>query len=376
MTPKELYKNIRYKLANRVVQLKPNGHAKGAVLILYFAYPFLTDKLLTGHTNYWEVVRMAQEFLDRGYEVDITDATNSSFTPKKKYVVCIDTHNNLKRLSPLLSKECIKVLHTTTTQWVVQNTAAYKRSLYLLERRGVALEPERQLSPSQSLEVADIVLLLGNKVTEESYAYARKETFPISVSAVFTFPSPENKNFLSARKNFVWLGGAGAIHKGADLVIEAFAKESGLTLSLCGKYLYPEFEAVYKKELSKMPNIKSLGFTDLDSKAFDEIRSSCGFLIFPSCAEGQAGSVVAAMHSGLIPIISRECGVDVDGFGIVLSHNTVEAIEEAVRSASNMPEDEMRRRSIAAWEYARAHHTRDAFTIRFKEFVDLLEKRM
>lgn len=376
MTLRELYVNVRFRLEGRVVHLHPKGKTKGYVLISYFTYPFLTDKPLTGHTNYWEVRQMAKEFLDRGYAVDVIDSSNSSFKPKKAYSVCIDTHGNLERFAPLLQKECIKVFHTTTSHWLFQNTASYKRSYDLLKRRGAALGPERLLPPSTTIEAADIVLLLGNDATESTYSYANKEIFRISISAVFSFPSPQTKDFASVRNNFVWLGGAGAIHKGADLVLEAFAQEPKLSVSMCGKYLYPEFEAVYRKELHDTANIQSIGFVDLNGKVFEDIRSSSAFLIYPSCSEGQAGSVVAAMHAGLIPIISKHCGVDVGDFGFVLKENTIEEIREIINQVAALPEAELKRRSHDAWAYAQKHHTKEQFTMRFSHFVDLLEKRV
>lgn len=376
MTLNEILKNVRFRLAGRVVHLSPKGKTKGSVLVSYFTYPYLTDKSLTGHTNYWEAMQLAQEFVDRGYAVDVIDTNNTSFVPKKEYVVCIDTHNNLGRLAPLLTKKCIKVLHTTTSHWLFQNTASYERSLNLQKRRGVALMPERLLPESRALEVADIVLLLGNKVTEGTYAYAGKEMFPISISAVSSFSSPEHKDFEKARNNFVWLGGAGAIHKGADLVLEAFAHAPNFTLFMCGKYLYPEFQAIYRKELTVTPHIKSIGFVDLQGALFEGIRNSSAFLIYPSCSEGQAGSVVAAMHAGLIPIISRECGVDVGDFGFVLKENTVEEVERIVAHASTLPEAELKERATKAWEYAREHHTRETFVARYSAFVDVIESKM
>src|SRR6185436_20252980 len=151
MTFTELIKNLQFRIAGRVVHLKSALPHKGNVLISYFAYPFLTDKPLTGHTNYWEAVRLAELFTERGYNVDIIDTTNSSFVPKKHYDICIDTHSNLDRLAPLLGDECIKVLYTLSSHWLFQNTASWQRSYDLLKRRGVALAPERLLPPSRSL---------------------------------------------------------------------------------------------------------------------------------------------------------------------------------------------------------------------------------
>lgn len=303
------------------------------------------------------------------------DTANVSFVPKKKYDICIDAYGNLERFAPLLEKDCIKVFLATTSDWLFQNTASYKRSYDLLQRRGVVLPPERLLPPSRTLTAADMILLMGNDVTASTYAYAKKPISPLSVSAVREYPSPVGKDFDAYKKNFVWLGGAGAVHKGADLTLEAFAREADLHVSMCGKYLYPEFEAVYWKELHESDNIHSIGHLDLGGEVFEKIRSQAIFLIFPSCAEGQSGGVVAAMHAGLIPIISKECGVSVDDFGFVLKENTIEEIQKTIRYVSSLPAEELASRARRAWEYAQANHTREVFTMQFKNFVNLLESK-
>lgn len=375
MTLPELFKNVRFRLEGRVVHLTPSQKPKGSVLLSYFTYPFLTDKQLTGHTNYWEAVRLTELFIQRGYAVDVIDTTHTSFIPRKQYDICIDTHSNLDRLASLLGKNCIKVLYTLSSHWLFQNAASWQRSYNLLRRRGVALPPERLLQPSTSLECADIVLLLGNDQTASTYAYASKPEFRLSISAVREYEAPY-KDFESNKKNFVWLGGAGAVHKGADLTLEVFAQEKDFGLWMVGKYLYPEFEKAYWTELHETKNIRSIGHLDLSSPQFEELRSRCVFMIYPSCAEGQSGGVIAAMHAGIIPILSKEAGVDVGDFGFILKENTIEEIRKTVRYVASLPAEELASRARKAWETARAHYTRAQFDIQISSFIDLLEAKL
>ncbi len=63
----------------------------------------------------------------------------------------------------------------------------------------------------------------------------------------------------------------------------------------------------------------------------------CGFIVFPSCAEGMSGSVINGMTQGLIPICSPEAGVDLDDFGFTLEEATPSALGELVTHASQTP---------------------------------------
>ena len=157
------------------------------------------------------------------------------------------------------------------------------------------------------IEYADCATILGNSFTCGTFAYSKKPLFPIHLSTNIQYPFFENKEFGKIRKNFLWLGGGGMVHKGLDLVLETFAKMPDYQLTICGSVDHePDFEEAYHRELYKTPNINNAGWVDITSNKFLEIiRKNVGF-IYPSCSEGQAGSVITCLHAGLIPVISYE----------------------------------------------------------------------
>jgi glycosyltransferase involved in cell wall biosynthesis len=370
-------RKLKKKIFGGVIHLRPSFPIKGYVLLSYITYPFLVDEIekLTGHTNYWEAWRMAQEFLKRGYAVDVIDADNNVFVPRRPYQYFIDIHSNLERLAPTLPKSCVKILHLTTTHWLFNNMAEYRRLYNLFMRRNAVLLPERLLPPTRSHEYADILLLLGlgSTFTLDTYGQNKARVFTIPISTTFTYPAPE-KNFVEARNGFVWIGGAGLVHKGVDLILEAFARTPEYRLELCGKLSDKNFERVYQQELAGK-NIHQHGMLDLSDQKFDTIRTRSAFVLSASCAEGQSGSVIIGMHAGLIPIVSKESGIDTRDFGFTLPDDSVETLEKTLRMCAALPIEELARRSRAAWEYARTHHTREHFAEHFTKFVDeLIEK--
>lgn len=377
-SPDILLRKMIYRITG-VVSLKPKVNSRGNVLISYIVFPFIKpiDDNLDSHTNQWECLQIAQTFLDEGYAVDIIDWKNVSFIPRKKYVYFIDIHSNLDRLSAFINKECVKILHITTAHWLFQNEAELRRLLDLQKRRGRTLKPRRSIPPSFAVENADFVTMLGNNFTNGTYSYAGKEIVHIPISTTHIFPAKEKSCFSNARNGFVWLGGAGMVHKGLDLVLEAFAAMPEYVLSICGPVsAEKDFEKEYAKELYGTSNIRYFGKINLDEGTFEEIIRSSIASISPSCSEGGGGSTIAAMHAGLIPIVSYETSVDVLNFGFLLKENTIEEIKKVVREIASAPTEELFSRSRQAWEYARANHTREAFAKAYRHFIETLEKRI
>jgi glycosyltransferase involved in cell wall biosynthesis len=376
---KEALRRIRFRLNGRVIHLKPEGEPKGNVLISYMPLPWLDTRkiVLDAHTNRWECTEIARTFLEHGYTVDVIDFENASFIPKKKYDYFLDVGKNMERLAPLLGSECVKIFHGTTGYWRFFVDASEKRLASIQERRGVRLPSGRPAPSGDSIRYADVAIMLGSDSTIETYPpELRGKMSRIHVSTTHMFPSPSQKDFDRARRNFIWFGGAGLAHKGVDLVLEAFSTMPEYTLTLIGKISPNDpFVDVYKKEMYSLPNIKTLGWLDPGSAEFKEICTRTLGVVYPSCSEGCAGSVVLCMHAGLIPIVSRETGVETNNFGVTLRENSIQAIRDTVKNLANEDVLILNTRAMDTWNYARTHHTRERFATTFREFISNLEKK-
>jgi glycosyltransferase involved in cell wall biosynthesis len=358
----------------RPVSLKTAQAFQGNVLLSYRTTPFIkSGKLETKqHNSAWEITQIAKTFLDLGYGVDVIYWLDNHFVPKKDYKVFIDVHSNLERISPLLNNDCIKILHIVWAHWLFHNYAEMKRLLELRDRRNIVLKPFRQLSPSRGIEFADFATILGNEFTMSTYSYAQKPMFRIPASTVAVYAWPEKKDFEACRRSFLWFGGGGMVHKGLDLVLEAFSELPEYHLTVCGPLDYEKaFVNAYYKELYKTPNIRSIGWVDVNSVDFVEITNNCIGLVHPSCSEGQSGSVVNCLHAGLIPIISRESGIDInDDFGIVLRDCSIDEIKQVVKNVSSLSSKELKTMARQAWEFAGANHTKERFSEEYRGAIE------
>ena len=359
-----------------VVHLKVNGNSKGNVLISYITAPFLLEKgsaMPTFHSNYWECFQMAQTFLDAGYNVDVIDYDNAEFIPVKDYSVFIDIHFNMKRLAPLLGANCKKILYATGAHSLFQNTAEYERLLALQKRRNVSLIPRRISPPGPFVEYADTITVLGNSFTESTYQFSNKPIYKIPISSTVEYPFNENKNYSAIKKNFIWIGSRGMVHKGLDLVLDAFAELKDFNLKIFGDVASEEdFSQFYSRELYSTPHIQVMGWMDTDSPKFKEILNQSIGVIYPSCSEGGGGSVVNVMCAGLIPIVSRESSVDIHDFGFLLEALTVESIQKKIQHVSSLPDEELKALSKRTFEFAHKTHSRESYARHFKHFLDFV----
>jgi glycosyltransferase involved in cell wall biosynthesis len=357
----------------RVVSFNPPNHSLGNVLFSHVIEPFVLEAdhpSLHSHTHFWEARQAVETFVDLGYSVDVMSFRNHTFIPQKPYAFFVDTRFNFERMVPLLNKECRNILHAETSHVLFHNVAESQRLWDLYQRKGVALRPRRWERPNAALDAADYITLYGNAFTLATYRHLAKPIYLLPVSTTVLFPYPEGKDFASCHKHYMWFGSGGMVHKGLDLALEAFAGMPDYHLTICGPVQREkDFERAYYQELYETPNIHTVGWIDTRSERFREITTSCVGLIFPSCSEGQASSVVECLHAGLIPIISRESGVDVQDFGVMLQTSSIEEIKQTIATVSNLPIAELRSRARQAWEFARGNHTRERFAEVYRKVI-------
>jgi hypothetical protein len=361
-------------LDKRFVSLTPKRASRGNVLLCYENKGFFLksgERIPNDHTNRWEAVQIAQTFLDLGYRVDVISENNDWFVPAKHYSFFVGNRINFDRIADSINRDCVKILHIDTAHWLFNNSGEHQRLLELQRRKGVTLPTRRSLKPNLAIEHADYATILGNEFTISTYAYANKPLYRLPISSATLYPWPEDKNFEACRNHYLWLGGYGLVHKGLDLVLEAFTQMPDHHLTVCGPiHEETDFANAYEKELYRTPNIHTVGWIDLDSPEFLEIRGRCIALIYPSCSEGQCGGVVTCLHAGLIPIISYESGIDVDeGRGLILRGCRIDDIKAAVRRISGLPAQQLELMARRNVEFAVTNHTRETFAVGYSRAV-------
>lgn len=350
----------------------PAGTAKGKVLISYILDGFLLKpgaSIPKTHTNIWQTISMAETFQELGFEVEVIHYLNNSFIPKGKYAFFLDVRHNMQQLTPLLNKDCIKIMHIDTAHMLFHNAAEAKRLLALQQRRGITLPPRRFEMPNLCIEYADYATTCGNDFTIATFQYAKKKIFKLPSPCGIWLDLPA-RDYNAVRNNFIWFSSSGPVHKGLDLALEVFRDMPDYHLTVCGPVdRDPEFVEHYYEELYKTANIHAVGWVNLESDQLKDLASSCVAVLHLSCSEGGAPSVKMCMHAGLIPIVSYETGVDVEDFGFTLKDCTVTKIKETVAHVASLSIEVLEEKARKSWEYARRHYTRKNFSNEFRKVI-------
>ena len=284
------------------------NHPKRA-LLSYLPGP-VKDQMAGGSSlhfsNYGIAVTFPKVLNKLGYIVDVINWDDTSFEPEDLYdLVIFHGGHNFTQLKPRLLGYPVIIYFSTGTYWKNHNGCEKKRFKDFRRRHGTELPPDRFIDSSEEAPVraANGIISLGDLRVAATYPLCTK-VLPLNNASYVEGSIPTGKIFATARDNFLFFAGNGNVHKGLDILIDAF-------LGLTAKHLYVatnlerRFLDVYRPKLADSANIHLLGRLKLGSAKFMALVDTCAFVVLASCSEGSPGSVVDAMHHGLIPVLSR-----------------------------------------------------------------------
>ena len=185
-----------------------------------------------------------------------------------------------------------------------------------VERNSVHL---RQMD---DIEQADAVLLVGNATI--AHSFMRFGT-PLPQLRRFNYTSAlpvreRPKEAVNTPPRLLYVATEMCLRKGFDILADMLQGVQDLPFT-CG-IVGGSGDADYRERLQslkdKLGNKLTIhGWVDSCSPEYLEILRSYDVVLFPSLEEGQAGSVLDAMSQGLIPLITRETGVDFSPLGFL-----------------------------------------------------------
>lgn len=354
-----------------LVRLTPDKPVVGRVLMSYATKVY--SDLVQGkgfdrtHVSAWQNFHISRIFLDLGFQVDVMHFEDHDYVPAHSYDVVIDIVSNLARLDECQSSETIKILFPMFSHWTEHNSRSYARHLALARRRGVSIMPTRLLTPNNSVEHADHILCKGGEFGRNTYSFSDTVVTPITQIRPPALDEFVVRRIDKHKRNFVWLGGSGAVHKGLDLVLEAFASLPELSVTIIGNVKSEgQFAEAYRKELSEMPNIQLAGWIDTLSDEYRDIVANAVAIVAPSATELSCGSVIAGMMTGLVPVTTYGTDIDMSGIGISIEEDTVGGVSDALLKIAEMSNGDLGDLSHAAREASQQRYGGGKFLNTFR----------
>ena len=313
-------------------------------------------------TQPFEIISIINSFIESNYVIDLIDCSESRIPPailKKKYDLIFgfgDSHYIMTNLNP----EARSVLYMTENTPEFSYREEKKRLDYYYERHGRRHKIIRSgmFYKKHHLEKTySYVITMGEtELLKEKYPEPFS-IFPTGlINSQFTFGF---KNHEITRKNFLWFGSLGAIHKGLDLLIDVFKEKDDIVLHICG---LSDFE----RKLLKVPaseNIVNHGYVFVSSDNFLKLVQTCSFIILPSCSEGCSTSVLTGMLHGLIPVVMKDSGFNrLEDNAFFLESYKIEYLSARINELSNINPNELSLLSRKVYEFALRNFTLKSFS--------------
>ena len=332
-------------------------------LLVYILLPFVVKDIVPGHTNQVEAKMIAETLSEKGYNVDLINTRHIGEVDVEKYDLIIGEGKVFEKLCRNSSKDTQTIYYLTRSSSYFSNIAELKR-IRDFEKRN-HFKPRFERFASDLLDIPlltemDAAICLGNEHTASTYEGMFKKVYPLNVTGFSNYQLPYIKK-TRAGNNFLWYGGAGPIHKGLDLCIEAFRNLPDLKLHIVGE-LTEELYNFYKNDIEQSENIFYYGFLRKDSELFLQVCEACDYCLSPSCSEGQSTAVVTAMYSGIIPVCTKETGIDVEkAGGFIIDDIEINALSRLIRKLSEMDVTELELRQKKVYEYTVSNHSEERY---------------
>jgi Glycosyl transferases group 1 len=232
---------------------------------------------------------------------------------------------------------------------------------------------------TRDLDAADAILLVGNSRTKASYtrhdipaAKVRPINYGVDIRVGRPGSHPAEG---SPQTQLLYSASEIGLRKGFDIVTaladEVDLGELGAHLHIAGAASYPHYRAELDEFTERQrSHVTNHGWLPASSAAYRDLLDSCDYLLFPSLEEGQAGTVLDGMARGVVPLISRNCGVDFAPLGFCELERGSTKNREMLTQACALPGSERNSLRDETIDYYRKFHA--GFEDRLESALDEL----
>lgn len=331
---KYMYEDV---LNKRIINVYKTDYSKNC-LLSYSTLPFRQRHKFLLHPNFTENYVLADAVRKFGYNIDVYNNSYSGKIDYSKYDLLVGEGIPMSNFYVKGKNANTKVIYYATgAHPLVQNYRSMDAVLKFAQKTGSYLPNSGRMVPDSwavSPSLADALMILGNETTKQSFDAINKESKKYTLYPPFYANNVINDFSKKSKKDFLWFGSFGLVHKDLNTVLDVFLNNPDLTLHVCGRISEEKnFMGIYDSKLNSVDNIMLHGYLSVNSHEFKKLMENCAFTILSSCSEGCSTAVATVMgNGGLIPIISRECGFTIKN-GFYVEPANYDDIEKKVREA-------------------------------------------
>ena len=338
------------------------------VLMCHLPEAFTGKELPKYHSNFTECYTIAKCFDRLGYSVDCVSRTKTGID-YSQYDVVFGINGNAfmgafsadKKVNPL------KIFYSVggETFFNYRETALRNKDFY--NRHNLWLLSSNRYVPGDvrtfyETNLSDAVICLGDEYVFNYFVAEDKQNDKYRWLPAFFFPTIEpaiKKDFAQCRKEILWFGSSGMVHKGLDIAIDFAIEHPEYTLHICGgSRQETAFWNYYMPKIRANKNIYLHGFVDIESEKYAQILSQCGILLNPTISEGGAVSVLNVLGNGaLLPVYSEATGIALSEVGVCVPNVTYKDFEEALLKLEAMPVEIFEQKALRAHQLVKDNYT-------------------
>ncbi|MBQ5895189.1 MAG: glycosyltransferase [Bacteroidaceae bacterium] len=338
------------------------------VLMCHLPEAFDKKELPKYHSNLTECYTIAKCFDKLGYCVDCVSRTKTGID-YSKYDIVFGINGNafMGAFSTDEKVKPLKIFYPVggETFFNYRETALRNRDFH--DRHGKWMLSSNRYLPGDirayyEANLSDAVICLGNEYVFSHFVNEDKHKNKYRWLPAFYFPTietPIEKDFAKCRKNILWFGSSGMVHKGLDIAIDFAVEHPEYTLHICGgSRLETDFWNHYTPKIKACDNIHLHGFVDIESAKYAQILSQCGILLNPSVSEGGAVAVLNVLgNDALLPVYSKATGVDLSHCGVCVTNVTYKDFEHAILELESLPTEDFEQKAKSAHILVRENYT-------------------
>ena len=369
-----------YDLTNLNLDLTNLNQKK--VLICYLR-TFNVNMFKLNHAAYAQLNQILLYFIKKGYCIDLCDCLDmKAFNRLKenKYDIMLGFGSVFKAFS-LTGNVKFKILYMTENNPDIVKEKYNERIQYFNKRHPLISVKKsvlrNQYFDREQLNIADCAIMMSSDYNASSVRRIISNVWTINSNVLLNKTLNINelvsiKNVAESRFNLLWFGSLGFIHKGLDILLDVLKILPDYTLNCYG--ISQSEISLFQKLSSK--NTHNKGFINVwEEKFIVDVVMKHNFMIFPSCSEGMSTAVTTCMTYGIIPIITKETGIESNSCIIELEDYKIETIHKTIRELEKMSDIEIYEKRKLCSEYARENFSLENFDKSFSEIMDNITKK-
>lgn len=331
------------------------------------------------HPNLIHQVAMVSVLCKLGYCIDIYSCYQEKINvSKSKYANKYDVifgfgiqYIQLCQANP----NAIKILFVTeNAPWIVRKKYA-ERVLYFQDRHPEIVlkdSPRTDFYTDEMFDISESGIAVTGSFNMSEIKQRLHNTYRIDVNGLYNplYKYNVEKNHEITKTHFVWFGSRGFVHKGLDILLDAFVELPQLSLDIYGIDLC-EFSNINIPE-----NVSVCGVINvMDENFIHNVVYKNTFVLSLSCSEGMQTGLTTCMMHGLIPVVTKECGIDDHKDIIYFDNYDVDSVISKLLSVSQMSASELKEIEKRIHENSVVDFSIESFTINFEKcFAQLIKQ--